>query len=490
MPAKTREKHIGQVFTPDYLVHEMLEYVGYTTDDDILCKHAIDNSCGEGAFLIQIAERYLLTGIKRCLSKDEIRLGLETYIHGIDNDIQAVEKCMKNMSALASKFGITDVKWDIHHKDTLTVNEYNGKMDYVVGNPPYVRVHNLEDTYENVKQFEFAEGGMTDLYLVFFEIGFNMLAENGKMCYITPSSWLHSVAATNLRSYILRHKNLVSLTDIGHFQPFEGITTYTLISVFAKGAETTEFDYYTFNSDTLTHDFVTRLSYDDVTVGQYFYVASKESLRTLRNVKTANYKRYVSVKNGFATLADKSFIGNDIPDTFITIPIIKGSTGKWSKGLFPYDKKGKPLPKEQIFSNYVLREHFEKEKEHLLKGKPEYEGWYLYGRTQALGDVWKYKIAINSLVRSPSDLKIEPVKEGEGIYSGLYIIGDIDIDTAKDILISDDFMEYVKCIKKYKSGGYYTFNTKDVEQFLNYKLNIIHHYEQPRVSQGYLQFVF
>ena len=186
-------------------------------------------------------------------------------------------------------------------------------------------------------------------------------------------------------------------------------------------------------------------------------------------------------------MADKSFIGDDVPETFITIPIIKGSTGKWSKCLFPYDKNGKPLEKELIFRNEVLKKHFEKEKENLLKGKPEYEGWYLFGRTQALSDVWKDKISINSLLRTKSDLKIKKVEAGKGVYSGLYVVGDVDIQVIKEILITDEFVEYVKSIKKYKSGGYYTFNSKDVEQFINYKLNTLNNNEQSRIFDRTLQ---
>jgi transposase len=66
------------------------------------------------------------------------------------------------------------------------VLRYDNQMDFVIGNPPYVRVHNLDDSYDSVKSFSFANGGMTDLYLVFFEKGFQMLKPGGKLCYITP----------------------------------------------------------------------------------------------------------------------------------------------------------------------------------------------------------------------------------------------------------------------------------------------------------------
>ena len=50
-------KHSGQVFTPDFLVFSILDYAGYTKGK-ILQKHVIDNSCGDGAFLCEITNRY------------------------------------------------------------------------------------------------------------------------------------------------------------------------------------------------------------------------------------------------------------------------------------------------------------------------------------------------------------------------------------------------------------------------------------------------
>ena len=76
--------------------------------------------------------------------------------------------------------------------------------------------HNLDTSYDAVK-IKFAEKGMTDLFIVFFEIGFNMLSTNGCMSPITPSSWLSSQAGKNLRTYILHNKNLSGLIDLEHF---------------------------------------------------------------------------------------------------------------------------------------------------------------------------------------------------------------------------------------------------------------------------------
>lgn len=471
---KSKAKKSGQVFTPKYIVDEMLDYVGYF-DERILRKHIIDNSCGDGAFLKSIVKRYCEEAQKVGLPAALLKQELATFIHGIDIDKVALEQCLLNLNSVSSQYGIENVEWDLRNENTLTVDEFDGKMDFVVGNPPYVRVHNLDSSYNAVKKFRFASGGMTDLYLVFFELGFKMLSETGRLCYITPSSWLNSVAAKELRRFIIQNKNLVSLTDLEHFQAFENATTYTIISLFAKNNRNTFFDYYTFNRQTLKREFKANISIFDCNIDGHFYLSDKSGLELIKAIKNGKSYKYVSVKNGFATLADSVFIGNDIPMSKITIKVLKASTGKWYQGLFPYDKKGKLLPTEIVFSEPQIASYFEAHKAELLKGKDDNPFYYGYGRTQALADVWKEKIAINTLLRTEKDLKIERVGTGQGLYSGLYIItnsNNVSFDYIKDILNRKEFTDYIKLLKKYKSGGYYTFNSKDIEQYINYHITL------------------
>ncbi|MEJ3568453.1 Eco57I restriction-modification methylase domain-containing protein [Ureaplasma parvum] len=64
-------------------------------------------------------------------------------------------------------------------------------MDFVIGNPPYVRIHNLIKEPNLIKNYLFSNKGMTDLYIIFYEIGIKMLNKNGILCYITPSSFFY-----------------------------------------------------------------------------------------------------------------------------------------------------------------------------------------------------------------------------------------------------------------------------------------------------------
>lgn len=460
-------KTIGQVYTPNYLVKNMLDFVGYF-GSNILQKHIIDNSCGEGAFLCEIVRRYCEEHIKLHLPIDQLKLSLETYIHGIEIESVAYQNCKVNLDAIAKEFSVENVQWDIIHGDALAITQYNGRMNFVVGNPPYVRVHNLNDSYERVKNFSFANGGMTDLYLVFYELGLKMLSTDGLLCYITPSSWLSSIAGRNMRKYIMEHRNLLAIIDLEHFQPFDA-TAYTLISLFKKNAFIDNFEYYTYDNINNIYNHICSIPYSKAYIDDSFYLDTPEHLDELKKIKVIRGGR-VCVKNGFATLADKVFIG-EVPDSSITIPIIKASTGKWSKGLYPYDKNGKPIPRGILFSDSIIAHYFEDHKSQLLKGKKDNGEWFYYGRTQALKDVFKRKISINTIIKDVNSIKLNVVEPGCGVYSGLYILTDIPFNMIKTIICTEDFISYVKKLKKYKSGGYFTFNAKDLEQYIEKKLD-------------------
>ena len=488
-------KRSGQVFTPLHIVTCMLDYCGYV-GDNVLRRHIIDNSCGDGAFLCEAVERYCRCYLARKNSVEGLRAELEQYVHGIEIDEKAWSNCLFNLDNVAAGFGVKGVRWDVINADTLTVTHFDGLMDYVVGNPPYVRVHNLAENYTAVKAFYFANGGMTDLYLVFFEIGLRMLSPRGRLCYITPSSWLSSLAATNMRRYLSGHANLIGIIDLEHYQPFAA-TTYTLIALMDRQGSHSHVDYCVYDETAHDKRHVDSIALKDMCIGDAFYIADSGSLASLNDILTSHSKPYVKVKNGFAPLSDKVFISDELPFSEFTIPVIKASTGKWSRCFFPYDKAGKPLPKEQIFGVKAVAQYLEAHKRALLKGKTEAESpcWYLYGRTQALKDVNVSKLAISTIIKDKQSIKLNIAGAGTGVYSGLYVVSDTPVDEIRQLIISDDFVNYVMTLKEYKSGGYYTFNSRALETYLNYRITEKHDRVEHRdkkqrsFSESYINFV-
>ena len=467
----SKEKTLGQIFTPDYLVRDILDIAGYNPTTSILRKHVIDNSCGDGAFLTEVVLRYCRAAKGAGLSAADIKTDLETYIHGIELDEQAFHACLLNLNAVVSSFSPTKIEWDVKNTNTLDVADaYSEKMDYVIGNPPYVRVHNLEESFGRVKQYSFCIGGMTDLYLVFYEIGLQMLKKGGKLCYIAPSSWFNSLAGHNMREFARESGWLREIVDLGHFQPFNA-TTYTAIVLFEKTPGRT-FAYKTYNGAGNINDVAT-LDFEQCYFDDALYLGDRKTISNCRKIKTGSFAELVEVKNGFATLADNVFIADDFPFEGMVIPVIKASTGQWRKAFYPYDKAGKPLPTSAIFADKLRSQYLEGNKDFLLKGRSETDvaEWFLYGRTQALKDVWKLKYSVNTVVRDIASIKMNKVDAGAGVYSGLYILSQVPEEQIRDALFTDEFIKYIQVLRKYKSGGYYTFSSKDLKQFLNYRLS-------------------
>jgi len=469
MATLNKVKNLGQIYTPVHIVNDMLDLAGYQ-GKDILQKHIIDNSCGNGAFLVRVIERYIEAYEQQNGSLIDIEKDLKKYIHGIEIDKNEWLSCINNLDNLIFWKGIGKVDWDIINADTLEVNKFDGQMDYVVANPPYVRVHNLKENFEKVREYNFAQSGMTDLFIVFYEIGFRMLNRTGKLVYITPNSFYMSAAGQDFRNFIIEGKNLYALVDLGHYQPFKA-TTYTTICAFDVSKQCDNFSYSLY-APTGNIEYQDNLILKDAFNNGKMILAKKREQGILKDIQnyTPKNKNKVQVKNAFATLADDIYIKEKFSfESSEIIDILKASTGEWKKCIFPYDNKYKPLDFDQLsdsVKNYFNEFQTQLKNRSLEKNSP----WYVFGRSQAISDVGKTKIAVNTTVKDINSIKINQVGKGIGVYSGLYIVTDEPYDKITKHIKSQEFLDYIKTIGKCKSGGYYTFSSYDLKQYLYYKI--------------------
>lgn len=478
-----------QVMTPSNVVRLMLDHIGYY-GQNVRRKHIIDNSCGDGNFLIEIIRRYFYaieSSGDYYRSDDQYSLEIFEYVHGIEKDRVLWRKCCDRVNSLLRELFGDDLPEHfkaeniIKCEDTLQVSligKYENLMDFVIGNPPYINVHNLRENYDLCRSYSFCSEGMTDIYLAFFELGFKMLKPGGKLIYVTPISWLTSAAGKKLRNFILDGKNSIRLNDVIDFEynaVFKGISTYPIISCFRKlGTDnrfnTEKFSIYKVENSELKLKLVESFkSVLDCNIEGKFYLCDADGIAKLKQINSNNVATKIIVKNGLATLNDSAFIGDSVPDSKYRIPMIKASKGIKTFGLFPYDAEGKQISLDKLKADKSFIEYINKNS---YKQTISGDDIFYYGKTQAIKDVYKDKVAINNLLRSVKDIKIVEAPSGTGVYcsgGGYYILG-ADVKTIEHSLKTEDFIDYVKSLKKYKNGGYFYFSTKDLEKYLNYKI--------------------
>ena len=483
--------HNEQIYTPSKVVNFMLDNVGFNNKCGIDGKHIIDNSCGNGNFLVEIVKRIFqfIPNIDREY--------LETYVHGIEIDEPAYNEAINRLNKIATEHNISNVKWDVRNSDALRTTDFDNSMDYVVGNPPYCNVHHMsKENYDLLKtEFFFCSDGMTDLYIGFFEKGIQMLNSNGILGYITPNSWLTSKAGYWLRDHLYSHNSLQKIYNFDTDKLFNDATTFTCITIIDNNRSFDDDNIVVYHGN--FNDLSDNKQHCSVVDKHDIYVSEKiltnlkdEVIRNIIDYEIKDYEKRFIVKNGLATLKDKLFILDpDDKDANVDIYVdlycneiidcVKASKGEFKYIIYPYDDSGKPVSYDNLCLS--VRSLLERRAERLDIDMTQ-ENWYLYGRTQAIKDVNKYRVSCNNLIRDKNDVILRELPAKTAVYSGFYIIRNGMLQNRKemkllyqqvdDALKTNLFANYVKSIGKSKNGGYYTFSTKDLEQFLNYFYSI------------------
>ncbi|WJK63184.2 Eco57I restriction-modification methylase domain-containing protein [Halobacterium salinarum] len=116
----------------------------------------------------------------------------------------------------------------------LVVKNYM-EYDYVVGNPPYVRVQNLPDSQKEMMESLYdSTTGNYDIYCPFYERGLDWLREDaGKLGFITPNQFMVTDYGEGLREVLLDEARIEEVYDFRDSGVFEDATNYPAIVILA-----------------------------------------------------------------------------------------------------------------------------------------------------------------------------------------------------------------------------------------------------------------
>lgn len=153
--------------------------------------------------------------------------GIEDFFEPYVNDI------LETVQYLQEKHG--DGRLFKMFEDTvlaLVVKNYM-EYDYVVGNPPYVRIQNLPAGQKAMlDQLYESTTGNYDLYCPFYERGLDWLKEgSGKLGYITPNQFMVTDYGEGLRRVLRQEARLDEMYDFRDSGVFKDATNYPAIVI-------------------------------------------------------------------------------------------------------------------------------------------------------------------------------------------------------------------------------------------------------------------
>ncbi|MDR0683429.1 MAG: Eco57I restriction-modification methylase domain-containing protein, partial [Dysgonamonadaceae bacterium] len=131
-------------------------------------------------------------------------------------------------------------EWSFEFPEVLDDNGNFIGFDVMIGNPPYMRVQTIRDSYpklaDKYEELYKSATGSYDIYAFFVEKSLSLIKESGIINFIMPVKWTNATFGKGLRSVISTSRAISKIINFGSFQVFDA-STYTGLQWFQKKSE-------------------------------------------------------------------------------------------------------------------------------------------------------------------------------------------------------------------------------------------------------------
>jgi adenine-specific DNA-methyltransferase len=228
----------GAVFTRRWIVELILDLAGYTSERDLAVNRAIEPACGSGAFLGPMVER----------------LSRSCRLHGrqISDAADAIHACDLQPGNVSESRGVVEERllaegwiaedaealagrWVVHD-DFLLGHHEVGTADFVIGNPPYIRLEAVTASRSEAYRRACATmGGRSDVYVGFFEVGLNALHAGGALGFICADRWMRNQYGQRLRSMVASRFSVEAVIEMHDVDAFdEDVSAYPSVTILRR----------------------------------------------------------------------------------------------------------------------------------------------------------------------------------------------------------------------------------------------------------------
>ncbi len=143
-------------------------------------------------------------------------------------------------------------EWRFEFPEILD-NDGNFKgFDLIIGNPPYIRQEELKELKPHLAKNYKVYKGTSDIYTYFYELGFNVLKENGILSFITSNKYTRAGYGEALREFLLKNTYILKYIDLNGIKVFDSATVDTSILCFEKSkSKDNKFKYLALSNEIL-----------------------------------------------------------------------------------------------------------------------------------------------------------------------------------------------------------------------------------------------
>jgi hypothetical protein len=234
----------GDVFTRRWIVKLILDLCGYDADKDLSKSILIEPSVGDGAFLREIVDRLLISRAR--LSPDMPWDDMSDAIRAVDLHAESVHQARQVvLERLAGEGCPSSVAMALARRwivvgDFLLDDWGSLPADFIIGNPPYIRIEDLPpDLLVRYRAACPTMGGRADIYVGFYERSLDSLKPGGTLGFICADRWMRNQYGRKLRTKIVEEGFAVDACLVMHnVKAFENdVSAYPAITIIRRGSQ-------------------------------------------------------------------------------------------------------------------------------------------------------------------------------------------------------------------------------------------------------------
>lgn len=469
-----KNKENGVIYTPKYIADYIVKLTNPTLEETIL-----EPSVGHGIFLFSLID---FMESKYQLNNTELKQWFESKVFANDITEKTIVELKTIITAFFEKKGIFNINMDnIFATDSLFHDYSQNTFDVVIGNPPYIRTKNLEESYLKKlrENFNSCSNGNVDIYYAFID---KFSTKSKRFSFIVPNSYINNASAKTLRGQIFGSLNKV--IDFKEKLIFENARTYTSIFLIENDKPNDRIEYSNdineasvfIEKDKMIKDIwnFSKNKFKSVVSKEEFEQLSfitpiatlRDSLYIIKHAELNNDGYYEKEHDGVKYLIEKE----------ICVDLHKlTKLNEDSVIIRPYNGN-------VIMSEEYISKTFPMAYQYLLvikdllnqrdKGKTsKYDNWFAYGRKQGLNIKYDSNyllvpIMTNTLLNV--DLKCD---SKEFLISSGFCIESQNtalLNRIKDAINSKDFFLYLESVGKAWPGKhtYYSMTSKQLKSFI------------------------
>ncbi|THJ72229.1 Eco57I restriction-modification methylase domain-containing protein [Candidatus Frankia alpina] len=228
----------GEVFTRRWVVDLILDLLGYTADKDLCDVKLVEPACGTGAFLLAVASR--ISASCRTHHRpigDAIAAvrALDLLDRNVQQSRAVVEEQLTSDGWQPDEARLVAAAW-VNQGDYLLRPDSAQLADYVVGNPPYIRLEDVpNDRMAAYRSVCSTMGGRADIYVGFYEVAMRNLAPGGRLGFICADRWMRNQYGRRLRDLVTSRFSMdlaLVMHDVDAFD--DQVSAYPAITIISN----------------------------------------------------------------------------------------------------------------------------------------------------------------------------------------------------------------------------------------------------------------